>query len=65
MPAARVAEEETLLLDALDGVPNDDIGKHLFWLSENWENAVQRRLQNRVTKTSDKWMERAVQGSFG
>jgi hypothetical protein len=29
-----VAEEETLLLDALDGVPNDDIGKHLFWLSE-------------------------------
>lgn len=22
------------LLDALDGVPNDDIGKHLFWLSE-------------------------------
>jgi len=25
-----VAEEETLLLDALDGVPNDDIGKHLF-----------------------------------
>jgi hypothetical protein len=31
---ARVAEEETLLLDALDGVPNDDIGKHLFWLSE-------------------------------
>ena len=31
---AWVAEEETLLLDALDGVPNDDIGKHLFWLSE-------------------------------
>ena len=31
---ACVAEEETLLLDALDGVPNDDIGKHLFWLSE-------------------------------
>ncbi|MCW9490449.1 DNA-binding protein [Klebsiella michiganensis] len=30
---AWVAEEETLLLDALDGVPND-IGKHLFWLSE-------------------------------
>ncbi|WP_221888671.1 hypothetical protein [Enterococcus faecalis] len=27
---AWVAEEETLLLDALDGVPNDDIGKHLF-----------------------------------
>ena len=31
---AWVSEEETLLLDALDGVPNDDIGKHLFWLSE-------------------------------
>ena len=31
---AWVAEEETLLLDALNGVPNDDIGKHLFWLSE-------------------------------
>ncbi len=29
-----MAEEETLLLDALDGVPNDEIGKHLFWLSE-------------------------------
>ena len=29
-----MAEEETLLLDALNGVPNDDIGKHLFWLSE-------------------------------
>lgn len=28
------AEEETLLLDSLDGIPNDDIGKHLFWLSE-------------------------------
>jgi hypothetical protein len=35
-PPGLVAEEETLLLDALDGVPNDDIGKHLFWLSENW-----------------------------
>ncbi|HHT0477815.1 TPA: DNA-binding protein [Klebsiella michiganensis] len=31
---AWVSEEETLLLDALDGVPNDEIGKHLFWLSE-------------------------------
>ncbi|MDD9665977.1 DNA-binding protein [Klebsiella pasteurii] len=31
---AWVPEEETLLLDALDGVPNDEIGKHLFWLSE-------------------------------
>ncbi|MEQ0077186.1 DNA-binding protein [Klebsiella sp. CN_Kp116] len=31
---AWVAEEETLLLDALDGVPNGEIGKHLFWLSE-------------------------------
>lgn len=31
---AWVAEEETLLLDALDGVPNDETGKHLFWLSE-------------------------------
>ena len=49
---AWVAEEETLLMDALDGVPTG-------------ENAVQRRLQNRVTKTSDKWLERAVQGGFG
>ncbi|VUS67297.1 hypothetical protein SB6421_02948 [Klebsiella huaxiensis] len=31
---AWVSEEETLLLNALDGVPNDDIGKHLFWVSE-------------------------------
>lgn len=31
---AWVVEEETLLLDVLDGVPNDDIGNHLFWLSE-------------------------------
>ena len=31
---AWMSEEETLLLDALDGVPNDEIGKHLFWLSE-------------------------------
>ncbi|MEA4716865.1 DNA-binding protein [Klebsiella pneumoniae] len=31
---AWVSEEETLLLDALDGVPNDDIGKHLFRVSE-------------------------------
>ncbi|TCZ55695.1 DNA-binding protein [Klebsiella grimontii] len=31
---AWVSEEETLLLDALDGVPNDEIGKQLFWLSE-------------------------------
>ena len=31
---AWVPEEETLLLDALDGVPNEDIGKHLFWLFE-------------------------------
>ena len=31
---AWVAEAENSLLDALDGVPNDDIGKHLFWLSE-------------------------------
>lgn len=29
-----MAEEETLLLDVLDGVPNDDTGQHLFWLSE-------------------------------
>lgn len=27
-------EEETLLLDALDGVPDEEIGTHLFWLSE-------------------------------
>lgn len=26
---AWMAEEENLLLDALDGIPNDDIGKHL------------------------------------
>ncbi|MCS5992125.1 DNA-binding protein [Klebsiella variicola subsp. variicola] len=63
---AWVAEEETLLLDALNGVPNDDIGKHLFLaFRETGENAVQRRLQNRITKTSDEWLERAVQGSFG
>lgn len=31
---AWVSEEETLLLDALDGVPNDETGKQLFWLSE-------------------------------
>ncbi|HBW2224750.1 TPA: DNA-binding protein [Klebsiella quasipneumoniae subsp. quasipneumoniae] len=31
---AWVSEEETLFMDALDEVPNDEIGKHLFWLSE-------------------------------
>ena len=46
---AWVAEEETLLLA----------------FRKTGENAVQRRLQNRVTKTSDKWLERAVQGGFG
>ncbi|HGY4579626.1 TPA: DNA-binding protein [Klebsiella variicola] len=27
-------DEKTLLSDALDSVPDEDIGKHLFWLSE-------------------------------
>lgn len=44
-----------LLLDALDGVPDDDIGKHLFWLSEKLDRtpfsisckiASQRHLTN-------------------
>ncbi len=27
-------DEKTLLSDALDSVPDEEIGKHLFWLSE-------------------------------